>query len=188
MAWISQVVGAALQVAGTIGGNLAAGKTRKNIGKIGNRDPAYTESPYAAEQYGMAKNLYNSRMAGAIDMSRGIEANQANTFSNINRGATDSSQLLALAGGVQGQTNQAYGKLALMQNQDKQQKLQNVIAGQQAMTAEHKDLFDDKVRRWQDELGIEMKKGEIRQQQWGNVSNLGSSISGMGTMGFGGGK
>jgi hypothetical protein len=56
------------------------------------------------------------------------------------------------------------------------------------MTAEHKDLFDDKVRRWQDELGIEMKKGEIRQQQWGNVSNLGSSISGMGTMGFGGGK
>jgi hypothetical protein len=167
---------------------LSAGKTRRELSRIGRDDPKYTESPYAKEQYGLAKNLYNSKMAGATDMSRGIQANQANTLSNVNRNATDASQALALAGSVQGNTNNAYGKLALMEGQDQQQKYQNLVAGQQAMTAEHKDTFDDNVRRWQDQLGILMKRHEIRQQQWGNVSNLGSSISGMGTMGFGGGK
>ena len=185
---VTQVIGMALQVAGTIGGNLSAGKTRRDLTKIGKQDPDYQESPYAKQNLGLAQSLYNARMGGAAALERNIYGTQANTLANINRNATDSSQALALAAGAQGQTNDAFGKLGVMEAQDKQQRYQNLTAAQAGMTEEHTKNFDDSVRRWQDQLGILMKRHEIRQQQWSNVSNLGSSISGAGSMGFGGGK
>ena len=182
---ITQAVGMGLQIAGTIGGNISAGKTRRSLKFLGTQDPTYKESPYAKQELGLAQSLYNARMPGATEMERNILQNQANTTAAINRNATDSSQALALAAGAQGQTNQAFNQLGMEEAQDQQRRYQNLVAGQRGMTAEHQALFDDTVRRWQDKLGIELKRNEIRQQQWSNVSNLGSSISGAGDMGFG---
>jgi len=187
MAWVGKAVGGVLQIAGTIGGNISADKTLKKMKKLGGQDPAYTESPYAKNELGLAQTLYNGRMAGAMDYEKGIQNNAANTIANAQRNATDSSQLLSVGAATQGQTNDAYGKLAQMEAGDQQQRYQNLVAGQRGMTAEHQAMFDDKLRRWQDQLGLLMKHNEIRQQQWGNVSNLGSSISGMGSFGGGGG-
>lgn len=184
---IMQAVGMGLQIAGTIGANIDAGKTRRSLKYLGTQDPTYTQSPYAQKELGLAQTLYNGRMAGASTYEAGIQNNQANTIANAQRNATDASQLQAVGANAQAQTNDAYGKLALMEAGDQQQRYQNLVAGQRGMTAEHQALFDDKVRRWQDQLGILMKRNEIKQQQWSNVNNLGSSISGMGSMGFGGG-
>lgn len=184
MSWVTQVAGAALQTLSTIGSNIDAGKTRRSLKYLGGQDPKYTESTYAKSQLGLAQSLYGGRMAGATEMERNIQTNQANTVANVNRNATDSSQALALAAGAQGQANDAYGQLGLMENRDKQQRYQNLVAAQQGMTQEHQLSADDEVRRWQDQLGILMKRNEIRQQQWGNVNNLGQSIAGSGTMGF----
>lgn len=72
---------------------------------------AQTDSPYAKEQLGYAKNLISSPMPGYTDMKRNIEANQANTFNNVQRNATDSGQALALGGLNQVATNNAFSNL-----------------------------------------------------------------------------
>ncbi len=177
---ISGIIGAGLQIGGAIGGNSAASKTVKKLDRIGKLDPAYTGSNYAAANLGLASNLFNGRMAGAGALENNIYATQANTVGNINRNATDGSQALALASGAQGQANAGFNQLALAEAQNKQQNFQNLTNAQQGMTEEHTKLFDDKVRRWQDQMGIAMKQNQMKQQQWSNAANLGSSIFGMG--------
>ena len=185
MAWITQAVGLGLQVAGTIGANIDADKTRKKMSNLLGTDPTYTQSSYAPNTLAIAKNLYNGRMAGAAGLENGIYGSQANTLANVNRNATDGSQALAMGAATQGQTNQAFQNLAQMENQNKQANFQNVAAANQGMTEEHTKAFDDTVRKWQDQMGVLMARNAIRQQEWGNMGQLGQSISGAGSMGFG---
>jgi len=177
------ILGQVGQVASLIGANIDAGKTRKHLKKIGAQDPAYTTSPYAQQELGLANTLYNARMPGASAMERNIYQNQANTIGAINRNATDSSQALALAAGAQGQTNQAFNQLGIQEAQDQQRRYQNLVGAQRGMTAEHQSMFDDSIRRWQNKLGIEMKRNEIRQQQWGNLNNYSQQLGSQGSLG-----
>jgi hypothetical protein len=125
-------------------------KQKKMAKKINPQDVTYEESPYAKEQLAGARANLNARMPGAAQAERNVYQNQANTLASMGRNATDSSQLLALAGGVQGQTNDAFGNLGVAEAQNRmvqQQQLNNALG---VMTNEGDKVFNDKLRKYQE--------------------------------------
>lgn len=158
-------------------------RANKGINRLMQWDPKYEASPYAQNTLGLAQTLLNSRMAGVGRYEKGIYGNTANQIANINRNATDSSQALALAAGAQGSANDAFGNLQGMESQDYFRKLANLNQANQGMTQEHKDLFDDSVRRWQDQVNNIMRERQWRSEMAQSFANFGAagqaSMSGM---------
>lgn len=187
-AWISSVVGGVLGTVGTIAANIEGDKTRRALNRARGTDPTYSESPYAKSRLGLASQLLNSKMPGQTDIEQKIYQTQANRMGQVNRNATDSNQVLALGAMSQGQTNQDFANLGISEAQDYYRRLDNWNNAEGEMTQEHHASFDDKVRRWQDNINITLARGQIRQQQGQNLSNLGSMFMGAGSMGMGGGK
>lgn len=185
------MIGGITQTAmGTVGGifsAIAGIKADKKLSSLIEKDPAYTVSPYAQDTLGLAKTLLNARMKGAVERERNIYGTQAGKIDNINKNATDSSQALALAAGVGGQTDAAFGNLQEMENQDYGNKVNNLNNANQVMTQEHQNLFDDSVRRWQDQVNTVMTQYKMRQKGGSDVANWGAGLSSMGG-GMGGGK
>lgn len=183
------MIGGITQTAmGTVGGifsAIAGMKADKELSKLIKQDPKYTSSPYAANTLGMAQTLLNSRMAGAQSRSNNIASSGANARAGVTRNATDSSQALAAMVGSQGAQDQSYNDLAMQEGQDAYQKQNNVFNANKDMTAEHKDLFDDDVRRWQDQVNMVMTQYKMRQKGGNDVGQWGAGLSSMGGMGGG---
>lgn len=189
---IGGISGMAMNTVGTIFGAVAGIKADKKLSKLLKEDPAYTSSPYAKERYDLAKTLLNSRMAGAATMERGIASAAGNAYGNIGRNTTDSSQALAMMAGIQGQAGDQYTRLGQLEGEDYYKKLGNLTGAQEGMTQEHKDLFDDAVRRWQDKINVNQAQYAMRMQGAKNINSYGdsmnSSLTSMGSgMGAGGG-
>ena len=184
---IGGITQTAMGTVGTIFSAIAGMKADKKLDKLLKEDPEYKSSLYSQNTLGMAQNLLNSRMTGAASRERNILGSQANSISNINRNATDSSQALALAAGSQGQSNQSFNDLEMMEGQDFNNKLNNLNQANTAMTGEHKDLFDDSVRRWQDKVNTTMTQYKMRKQGGSDIGQLGSGLSSMGGGGGSGG-
>lgn len=188
------MIGGITQTAmGTVGGifsAIAGIKADKKLSKLIEQDPSYTSSPYAAKTLGLAETLLNSRMAGAATRERNIYGAGANAMGNINRNVTDSSQALALGAGIQGQQGQQFNDLQMQEGQDYYNKLNNLNQANAGMTEEHRNLFDDSVRRWQDQVNTVMTQYKMRQKGGNDVGQWGSGLSSMGggMGGMGGGK
>jgi len=177
---IGGISGTAMGTVGTIFGAIAGMKADKKLSKLLEEDPTYKSSPYASERYGLAKTLLNSRMAGSAARERNIYGAGANQIANINRGATDASQALALAAGVQGQQGQQFEDMQQGEVQDYYNKMNNLVGAQQGMTDQHEKLFDDEVRRWQDKVNVNQAQYAMRQKGAQSFVNLGSMASSMG--------
>lgn len=176
----------AMQLVGGIFGSIAGIKADKKLSELIKQDPKYTSSPYAANTLGLSQTLLNSRMGGAAARERNIYGAGANAMGNISRNVTDSSQALALGAGIQGQQGAQFGDLAIQEGQDFNQKVSNLNQANQGMTQEHKDLFDDEVRRWQDQVNTVMTQYKMRQKGASDWSQQGSGLSSMGGGGGGG--
>ncbi len=172
---IGTVVGGAMGTVGGIFSSIAGMRWDKEMDKLRNENPSYTSSPYAANNLGMAQQLINSRMAGANARERNIQTSGANVRAGIGRNATDSSQALALMAGTQGMEGQQYNDLAIQEGQDAAMKQQNLMGANNAMTAEHKDLFDDSVRRWQDQVNIITAQYKARKEGGQSFTNMGGA-------------
>jgi hypothetical protein len=187
---IGGISGMAMNTVGTIFGAVAGMKADKKLSKLLNENPSYTQSPYAKERYDLAKTLLNSRMAGAATMERGIQSAAGNAYGNIGRNTTDSSQALAMMAGIQSQAGDQYTRLGQLEGEDYYRKLANLTGAQEGMTTEHKDMFDDTLRRWQDRVNVTMAQNALRQQGAKNINSNGdsmnSSLTSMGS-GMGGG-
>ncbi len=83
----------------------------------------------------LANSNYGGRMAGAGAYENSIYGNQANTLAAAARNSTSAAQQLALAGAVQGNTNDAFGNLALMEAQDKQRRYGDLFNANQGLNA-----------------------------------------------------
>lgn len=184
------MIGGITQTAmGTVGTAFKIGaalKWEKEMKDIMGKDPKYTSSPYAANTLGLAQTLMNSRMAGAQSRANNISSSGANVRAGIGRNATDSSQALSLMVGTQGAQDQGYNDLAIQEGQDAAAKQQNLISANQGMTEEGDKMFDDEVRRWQDQVNYTMTKLKARQAGGNDISQLGSGLSSMGGGGGGG--
>lgn len=174
------LIGAGLGLVGAVGNLFAAGKANRRLRQLMKSNPTYKENPVVAQRLGLAQQLLNARMPGAASMERNIYGNQANTLAQVNRNSTDSSQALAMAAGVQGQTNDAFNQLGIQEGQDYYNRLQNLGSAQEAKVAEGDKVYQDQVRRFND-------LAAIRGAQAQNTSNAMSSISnmGFGLMNFG---
>lgn len=175
--------GLALGAIGTIGKLFGAGKANRKLDALEASDPTYQANPLAQQRLGLAQTVLNARMPGSATIERGIYGNQANTLSNIDRNATDSSQALALAGDVQGQTNQAFDQLGVQEGQNYQQNLKNLEGAQEGAINEGDKVFQDQTRRFQDKAQIQGQQNQNNQNVWQSVSNAGFGIADYGING-----
>ena len=117
--------------------------------------PQYTPyqiSDAAKQRLGLAQQMYNGRMAGAVNQEQNIANNQANTIANAARGASNGAQLLSLAGSAQGQSNQAYNNLAMQEAQNKAQMAQNLNGALDNMSQEEYKVYQDKLNQYQTQM------------------------------------
>lgn len=189
---VGGISGMAMNTVGQIFGMVSGMKADKYLNKMKNYQPVYKMSPYAEERYGMAKNLLNSRMAGAATMERGIQSGAANAYGNIGRNTTDSSQALAMMAGIQGQAGEQSNNLGQLEAQDQYRKLGNFNEANAGMTDEHRNKHDDNVRYWGNLVNMNQAQYAMRMQGAKSIKDYGdsmnSSLSSMGSgMGAGGG-
>lgn len=171
----SAIAGAGLALAGGIGSIFATRRANKDLEKLISQNPTYNVNPVAKDRLALAEMLLNSRMPGATAIERNIYGTQANQLANINRGATDASQALALASGVQGQSNQAFQDLGVAEAQDYQRRYGNLVGAQEGMINEGDKQYQDQVRRFQDLAQIRAAQAANRQAIWGTIGNLGQA-------------
>lgn len=177
------IAGLGLGLIGGIGSLFGSRRANKRLEDLLRQNPAYKENPLARERLGLAQTLLNARMPGAAAMERNIYGNQANTLAQVNRNATDASQALALAAGVQGQTNQAFGNLGIQEAQDYQRRYGNLVGAQEGVIQEGDKVHQDAVRRFQDMAQIRGAQNANTQGVWNSLSNLGFGAASLGVAG-----
>lgn len=185
--------GLGLGLIGGIGSLFGARRANRRLEQLIKQNPTYKENPLARERLGLAQTLLNARAPGAAAAERNIYGNQANTMAQVNRNATDSSQALAMAAGVQGQTNQAFENLATQEAQDYQRRYGNLVGAQEGVIQEGDKVFNDQVRRYQDLVSIRGAQNTNTQGMWNSLSSLGLGAASLGMAGgmnqmFGGGQ
>lgn len=169
-------VGAVTGAIGLIGAGQARKQQAAALDAQLKLDPTYTTSPYAKNTLGLAQTLLNSRIAGAAARERNIYGAQANSIAGVERNATDASQALAVAAGTQGQADSAFGDLNTQEAQDNMNKVQNLNQANTGMTDEYHNVFDDSVRRWQDQVNAIMTKYQSKKEGAQSLANFGGSL------------
>lgn len=111
-------------------------KQGKEANKINPQYQLYKGSDAVGQNLATAQNAYNGRMGGAVAAEDKILQGQNNVINNAARGATDASQLLAIAQGSQNQANDA---LIGLQGQEAKQKMGLLDNLQNAYGAKIKD-------------------------------------------------
>lgn len=182
---MAMIVGAALGTAATIGGNLDKDSIRHQLINERGNDPKFQESQATKDQYGLAKLLLNARMPGASQIEQNVYATGAAANENVDRGATDASQALALKTMNANNSNKAFENLGLTEAQDYQRRFQNYEGASDRQAQADMTSYEDSVRRYQDKINSILKVGDIKSSEWQSVSNLGGMFSSMGGMGGG---
>ena len=116
-------------------------------------------------------------MPGAMAAEKNIYTNHANTTSNVLRNSTDSSQALAIAAGVGGQTNQAFEDLQQNELQDYQRRYGNMEDARDSYIQEGDKVFNDKIRRYGNEVQVRGAQNQNKQDNWQDISNMGFGMA-----------
>lgn len=137
---------------GTINNFVTAHHQKKLAAAIHPVNATYEENPYIKQLYGQGANLYQGRMAGAGAAEQNIATDAANTNASVGRNAGDAGTALAVAAGVQGQSDQSSIDLAQKEAQDKQNRFGVYSNVSQLMANEGNKVFQDKLRNYYDDL------------------------------------
>ncbi len=175
------IISAAMQAVPLIGGLFGGGAQRRAARRINPVNATYEESPYTKSLYGAGANLYKGRMAGATAAQQNIAQNAANTNASVARNAGDASTALAMAAGIQGQADAAYGNLALTEAQDKINRFGVYSDVTQQMTNERDKVFQDKLRKYYDDLNY---KRALEGASMQNTQNAFNKIGELGQAGM----
>jgi hypothetical protein len=145
----------------------------RKANKIKPVDPVYKISPYAQDQYGLARLYLNGRMAGATQQEQNILASQGNMLANVQRNAGDSGQALAMAAAGQSQTNQALADLGATEAQNKAAMLGNYNQAAGTMINEGDKVYQDQLRKYNNAVEA---KNALRNAAW---QNIGQGVNGL---------
>lgn len=110
-------------------------------------DASYETSPYAQKMYDQAQMLLNSRQPGMAAAEDNIMGSQANALGAVDRNATSGSQALAMLGGIQGNTNQAFQNLQSQEGQWKLNTLNNFNQASNAMIGEGDKVYQSDLQK-----------------------------------------
>lgn len=171
------LLGLGVGLAGSIGKMFGRGQANKKMESLMKQDPAYAANPLAGQRLALAQTMLNARMPGVIQAERNILSNQGNQINNVNRVATDASQALAFAAGIGGNTDRQLADLGLAESQDYYNRLNNVFDAQQGVINEGDKVFGDQVRRYGNQVQMQGAINENKQNNWGDISNLGFGLA-----------
>lgn len=132
-------------------------------------------SPFAAQQLSLAKNMFGGRMAGAPQLQNNIFSSQGGAMDFAQRNATDSSQALAIAAGLQGQTNEDLAGLQIREQQNQSAMLQNLNQAYGINIDEGRNQFQNEVALKGAKAQNELAKRKALWNTVGQVANLGVS-------------
>lgn len=183
MSWVAVGVGAVSLAAG-IAQSVAANKQKKKMLELQEKAGTYKENPLARQNFALAQNMFNGRMAGASALEQNIFANQANTQANIERNATDSGTSLALSAGLQGQTNDQLKQLQVMEDQDKKERYGMLVNAEGQLVNEGDKVWQDKMRVLDQKMAIYGVAAANQQQAIGTMANGVAGIAGGLSNGF----
>jgi hypothetical protein len=177
------IAGAGVGLVGSVGKMIGRGKANREMEEIKRKVNAMQINPEYAKQLGLTQTQLQGRMAGASQAERNIYQQGANAQANINRAATDPMQAILGAGGIQGQTNQAFNQLAGQEQADYANRLERMMqAGMSKAQAE--DALN--MQKLQMETQLSGAQQENEQNSWGDVSNIGFAAANVGMSGMGG--
>lgn len=176
-------IGAGISGLSAIGKMIFGAKQNKMANKINPSWSQYVTSPFAKQQLATAQNAFGGRMAGAQSLENNIYGNQASTQSNINRNATSSAQALALAGGVQGQTNDAFQNLQIKEGQNQTNMLGNLNNAYGQLIQEGDKEYQSKMQKFMLDT---QQQAALRESGVQNIAGGVNDIAGLfGTLGMG---
>jgi len=155
----------------------ARGKANKEMRNLSKQDPKYAANPLAAQRLSYATALRDARMPGAAAAERNIYGNMGNTLSNVQNNASNSSQVLAMAGAAQGQAQQGFENLGMAEAQDQQRRMGNWEAALQGQIGEEDKVFGDELRRYGNKVQTQGAIAENRSNTWGDISNMGFGLA-----------
>ncbi|TWI81184.1 hypothetical protein IQ13_2200 [Lacibacter cauensis] len=136
-------------------------------------DPTYQTSPFAQEQLDTARQSLNARMPGAATQENNLYRSQANSMMNLAR-AANPQQLIAAAGAVQNNTENALNNLAVQEAQYRTSMLGNLNNALQVMTGENDKIYGDQLRKFDRDFNY--KQGLLNSAEQ-NRANVSESIS-----------
>jgi hypothetical protein len=173
--------GAVTSGLGALGKVFAGIKQNKLANQINPFFQQYQKNPLAQENLAVNKNMFYGRMPGAQKAESNIMQSQSNLFSNAQRGATDSSQLLAVGSGLQGGTNEAFSNLAAAEGQSKAGLLTNLGQAYRGAISEGDKAYESMAQKFQMD---NQAKAALRQSGMQNIFG-GIGDIGAGAMQFG---
>jgi hypothetical protein len=190
-------IGALVSGAGALGKIFAGAKQNKLANQINPMFQQYQKNPLAQENLAVNKNMFYGRMPGAQKAESNIMQAQANQLANVQRGATDSSQLLAVGAGLQGGTNEAFSNLAAAEGQSKAGLLPSLNQAYRGVIAEGDKAYDSMMQKFEmDRQAKAALRQSGMQNIFGGIGDIGAGAmqfgmlkgsgmgSGMGTQGF----
>ncbi len=175
------VGGAITSGLGALGKLFAGAKQNKLANQINPFFQQYQKNPLAQENLAVNKNMFYGRMPGAQKAESNIMQSQSNQLANLQRGATDASQLLALGAGLQGGTNEAFSNLAAAEGQSKAGLLTNLGQAYRGAISEGDKAYESMAQKFQMDS---QAKAALRQSGMQNIFGAIGDI-GAGAMQFG---
>lgn len=142
-------LGAGISGLGSLGKIFAGAKQNKLANQINPVFQQYQKNPLAQENLAVNKNMFYGRMPGAQKAESNIMQAQANQLANVQRGATDASQLLAMGAGLQGGTNEAFSNLAAAEGQSKAGLLTNLGQAYRGAISEGDKAYESMLQKYQ---------------------------------------
>jgi hypothetical protein len=142
-------IGALVSGVGALGKVFAGAKQNRLANKINPVFQQYQQNPLAQENLAVNKNMFYGRMPGAQKAESNIMQSQANQLANVQRGATDASQLLAMGAGLQGGTNEAFSNLAAAEAQSKAGLLTNLGQAYRGAISEGDKAYESMLQKYQ---------------------------------------
>jgi hypothetical protein len=146
-------IGTALSIGtGLLGAATGIGQ-KKEANKINPVYKAYETSQYAKDMHGTAQMRLNARNPQAEAQRRAALNSGANALAGVQRNSTDASQSMAMAGAIQGQTDQSLNNLALQDQANDQAKLANLFQAQNVLIGEDRMKYQDMLTKYQLDMG-----------------------------------
>ena len=175
MPWIAIGVG----VVGGAAKIISRANANKKMRELNKKDPIYTANPLAAQRLSYARSLRDARMPGAAAVERNITGATGNMIANAQNNASNSSQVLALAGAAQGQEMQGFENLGMAEAQDQQRRMGNEWQAIEGQIAEEQNAFNSKLRQHGNKINMEGAIAQNQANSWSDVSNMGFSVANM---------
>ena len=170
-------IGALVSGAGALGKLFAGAKQNRLANQINPFFQQYQQNPLAQQNLAVNKNMFYGRMPGAQKAESNIMQLQSNQLSNLQRGATDSSQLLAMGAGLQGGTNEAFSNLAAAEGQSKAALLPSLGQAYRGAISEGDKAYESMLQKYQIDRQDKAALRESGMQNiFGGIGDVGAGL------------